>query len=211
MPTDRPVPSPPARGRARGVAMPRYLGSLYLLSLLGVAFLTMGLYANEISGPPAAKAAATPVLVGLGAPVVGTVPCGNSTTLISETIVWKNATGNLTASDLYLKLVALVDGDFIGARDPPAAVTPTSACAGDPPSGTFDWYVVLGAPNGGPFLAVFSYLNGWAAVGGVPLTALIADGSTLTLVSIRSFSNNGYGLLVQGSVGGPTVHGEVTL
>jgi hypothetical protein len=211
MPTEHPARSPPTRGRTRGGAMPRYLGSLYLLALLGVAFLSMGLYANEISSAPSAKIGATPVLVGLAPPVVGTIPCGSSTVLHSEAIVWTNATGNLTTADIYLKLVELVDGDFIGARDPPAEVTASSACAGDPPGGAFDWFVVLGAPKGGAFLAVFSYLNGWEAVGGAPSPAPIADGSTLTVVSVRSFSNNGYGLLVQGSVGGPTVRGEVTL
>ncbi len=206
-----PVGPAPPRGSRRGVALPRYLGSLYLLALLGVAFLSMGLYANAISSVPPPRTGSTPVLVGLAPPVVGTVPCGNATTLHSETIGWTNATGNLTTADVYVKLVELVDSDFIGARDPPAQVTSSNVCAGDPPMGAFDWYVALGAPHGGLFLAVFSYLNGWAAVEGGPTPAPIADGSSLTLVSRHSFSNNGYGLLIEGSVGGPTVHGEVTL
>jgi hypothetical protein len=198
------------RGTSGQVALRRF-GGLYLLLLVGIAVLSIGIYVNALATGPAHSIGPAPVVVDLGPPTVGRASCGNGTMLYTEVIPWDRSSETLTTSQIYVKLVELIDGDYIGGRDPPGTVTPTSLCAADPPSGAFDWYLVVGAPQQGPYESVFCYALGWGVVGGASLSAPIPPGSSLTLVSVRSFSNNGYALAIVGAVGGPTVEGAVTL
>ena len=128
----------------------RGLGSLYLLGLIAVAVLATGIYVNAISSGPTATTLVPLVRVALGPPVLGQVDCGASSTLYTEVIAWNHSTANLTPSDIYVKLVELVDGDYIGARDPPATVTSSNVCAGNGPKAPYDWYLVVGLHTGGP-------------------------------------------------------------
>ncbi len=186
-------------------------GGLYLLTEIGVAALAISLYLNSVWASPGSPRPGSTVLVTLGPPVVGTVGCGNSSSLHTEVVAWENASRNVSTNGIYVKVVELVDGDYVGGPDPPATVTPTNLCAGDAPSATFDWYLVVRAPDAGPYLAVFSFVDGWTGVGNRPAAIPIANGSSLTLVSVRSYATGGYGLAIEGAAGGPVVQGAVTL
>jgi len=209
----------PARRTARRIqriagrqSVRRLRSLLVLLAILAFVASMIGIYQAV---PPAVTSASSPavnpITVELDRPVTGRVACGGSIVLYTEVIGWNHSSGPLTTAQVYVELQELYDHEWVGARDPPAKVTHSNLCAGSPPTGPFDWYVVLGSPDTGPYVAVFSYLNGWAPVEETALPVFISPGATLTLVSVRSYADSGFGITLFGAVGGTPIDGGVSL
>lgn len=151
-----------------------------------------------------------PIIVSLGTPVVGTVPCSGGGTGYTERIPWINSTQPIVTGDINVKVYEIYDGDFIGDPGAVASATPSNVCAGTPPTGTALWYIVLAAPNGSNFLT-YTVGKGWLNLSGTAANLPIEEGSFLTLVSGVSLAGTGRGLAVVGASGGSSISGSIPL
>ena len=168
-------------------------------------FLTPG-YQSATSSTPVGS----PIVVQFGTPSLRTVSCGAGGTAYVEAIPWANSSQPVSTGDVYLRVYEIWDGDMVSDPGAVANATPTSLCAGAPPSPTSIWYVVLSAPNGTNLLT-YTQTGMWGAVTAGTGSLTFEPGMTVNLVSGASLAGTGRGLQVVGFSNYSTISGSVPL
>lgn len=146
------------------------------------------------------------IRIALAPPVVASTACGTSKNYSTEQLRVNSTSIPLTTKELTLVVVELGDGDFIDSASTTPMVTAGAVCVSTPPLGGLSWYAVLVAPSGAN-LASFTYSQGWAPVAGAPFPGPVDNGSALCFVFAQSVAGFGYGVYLQGVIGGPIVSG----
>jgi len=215
--------SSPARSSSRDRTLEEAAGALpsrrtvgggrrrQIVAILLVALLLSGAGAYVALERPSSGGGGPPsISVALGAPVSGTVACGDGKNMVTERVPWAGATGPVTTGQFTLEIQEIADGDVIGTDNPPGAVTPSNLCQGNAETYVFDWYVVLQGSNG-TNEATFTYANGWQSVPPAVLPIELGTNSTLVLVAGSSFVGLGYALEVLPSGNGVPVNGSTAI
>ena len=142
----------------------------------------------------------------LSPPIVGHTNCGTSTNYTTEELRVNSTSVPLTTREITLVVVELGDGDFIDSVSTVPVVNATSVCEATPPVGGISWYAVLVSPSG-TNIGSFTYSQGWAPVAGAPFPGPVTNGTSFNFVFAQSLVGLGYGVYVEGVVGGPLVSG----
>ena len=152
----------------------------------------------------------TAIVVQLGTPTVGTLPCTGGGTAAVERVPWVGSTKPVATGEVYVRVYEIWDGDVILDPNVVADATPSNACAGVPPSSALLWYLVLAAPNGTIELT-YTQAGLWEPVTPGSANVTVANDSTLLLVTGASIAGTGRGLAILGFAGLSPISGSVPL
>lgn len=186
----------------------QYVAIVLIVVILAAA----GAYA-VVSAPPSPSGGASgpsSISVVLGAPVGGSVTCGDGKSMVTEHVPWLNSSVPVATSQFRLEVQEIGDGDVIGADNAPGLVTPTNLCLGNAQPYVYDWYGVLESTNG-TNVATYTYSSGWQGVAPATVPVEMETNDTFVLVSASDFIGLGYALEVLPYGPGAPVNGFTAL
>lgn len=185
-------------------------------NVIVVLIIALGVYAIVTAKPLSSSGSyvppkqGPPIHVYFGTPSVASVPCGGGGSAYAERIPWVNSTSPIRTGDINVRVYEIWDGDWIGDPGVQANASAQSVCAGSPPGGITDWYIVLASPNGTNLLT-YTDADLWLPVSGTASNLWIDNGSAIFVVTNPAITQTGRGFAVFGFENGSAISGETPL